>query len=497
MSTTADHPVAPEAAPTPAAPGGDDLATRTATIRSAAGYLAQWVATQAAHLRVPGVQVAVRSGGELVLDLAVGVADVTTGEPLRTDHLFRIASHSKTFTGTAVMQLLEAGRLRLDDPLAQHVPGLADAEVGAATVRELLGHQAGVVRDGVHADFWQLEYPFPDRERLLAVAREEGAVLGRNVHFKYSNIGYGLLGLVVEAASGQPYADYVHEHVVTPLGLTRTGAELDPSRADEYAAGHTGLLPGETQRLTVEHVDTRALAAATGFYSTAAELSAYGDAHCFGDERLISDGSKRLMQRLESVVTHDGTEQGRYGVGMEVRTIGARDLVGHSGGYPGHITRTYVDPKDRLVVTVLTNAVDGPAEQIAVGLLGLIDTALAPSTVPPRPADAPPLDAFAGRFAALWGLQDLVVLGDRLVLVRPTLPDPRTSLEELEVLDALRLRLPARTSFGPTGEVVHLERGPDDTVTSVRVGGMTAWPVEEFLARRPAMTRVGDPRVGP
>ncbi|NTW41886.1 MAG: serine hydrolase, partial [Cellulomonadaceae bacterium] len=211
----------------------------------------------------------------------------------------------------------------------------------------------------------------------------------------------------------------------------------------------------------------------------------------------ITDGSKRLMQRLESVVTHDGTEQGRYGVGIEVATVGERHLVGHSGGYPGHITRTYVDPQDRIVVSVMTNAVDGPAEQIAVGLLGLIDAALAPSAVPARAADAPPLASFVGRFAALWGMQDLVVLGDRLVLVRPTLADPRAGLEELEVIDVLRLRLPARTSFGPAGEVVHLERGPDGTLTSVRLGGMTAWPVGDFLLRRPAMTRIGDPRVGP
>lgn len=475
----------------------DDITTRTETLRTAAGYLETWVRTQAALLRVPGVQVAIRSGGELVVDLAVGVADARTGEPLRTDHLFRIASHSKTFTATAIMQLREAGRLRLDDELGEHVPELARAPIGEATVRELLGHQAGVIRDGVQADFWQLEYPFPDRAALIAEAAAHGVVLGRNEHFKYSNIGYGLLGLVIEAASGQTYAEYVTEHVVAPLGLTRTGPEYDPARAAEYAAGHTGLLPGEDERLTIEHVDTGALAAATGFYSTAAELSAYGAAHVPGDERLLSDDSKRLMQRLESIVAHDGTEQGRYGVGIELKTVGERHLVGHSGGYPGHITRTFVDPRDNLVVSVLTNAVDGPANTLALGLLALIDAALAPSTVPDRPADAPPLASFTGRFAALWGLEDLAVLGDRLLLVRPTELDPRASVEELEVVDAEHLRLPAHPSFGPAGEIVHLTRDADGAVATVRIGGMTAWRLEDFVARRPAMTRTDRPRVAP
>ncbi|MCV2395326.1 beta-lactamase family protein [Actinotalea sp. M2MS4P-6] len=475
----------------------DDVNARTTTLRAAAGYLEQWVRTQVTLSRVPGVQVAVRSGGELVLDLAVGVADVSTGEPLRTDHLFRIASHSKTFTATALMQLREAGRIRLDDPLSQHVPELDGTPVGSASIREVLGHQAGVIRDGEHADFWQLAYPFPDRAALITEATQRGRVFDRNEHFKYSNIGYGLLGLVIEAASGKTYGEYVDEHIVAPLGLTRTGAEYVPARAAEYAAGHTGLLPGELERLPIEHVDTQALAAATGFYSTAAELSAYGAAHVPGDDRLISDDSKRIMQRLESIVSHDGTELGRYGVGMELRTVGERQLVGHSGGYPGHITRTFVDPKDNLVVSVLTNAVDGPASPIAVGLLALIDAALAPSTAPAPPADAPDPASFEGRFAALWGAEDIALLGDRLVLVRPTEADPRLSIEELEIVDSLHLRLPARPSFGPSGEVVHLTRSDEGLVTSVRVGGMTAWPIEDFLARRPAMTQVARPRVAP
>ncbi|NYI58348.1 serine hydrolase domain-containing protein [Cellulomonas soli] len=490
------------------------MSTTTDTIRAAAGYLASWVEAQAAHQRVPGVQVAIRSEGELVLDLAVGVADVTTGEPLRTDHLFRIASHSKTFTATAILQLVEQGRLRLDDPVGSYVPELADggSPVAAVTVRELLGHQGGVIRDGDQADFWQLEYPFPDRATLLADVLAHGHVHERNEHFKYSNVGYSLLGLVIEAVTGTTFAEHLHTAVVAPLGVTHTGAELDPARAGEYAAGHTGLLLGAVDRETIEHVDTRAMAAATGFYSTAADLTVYGSAHCLGDTRLLSDDSKRIMQRLESVVSQDdGTEIGRYGVGIELKTVGKRALVGHSGGYPGHITRTYIDPKAKLVVSVLTNAVDGPADQIAVGLLALVDLALNPPKATDTTSDTATADGdaetpaaeattadparFTGRFAGLMGLMDLTVLGGRPVIVHPTYPDPKAAHDELEVLDDDRLLLRAEASFGPAGEVVHLTRAEDGTITSVRVGGMTSWPLADFLARRSSMTRVAAPKV--
>ncbi|RZU32577.1 serine hydrolase domain-containing protein [Blastococcus saxobsidens] len=472
-----------------ASPG--ELAAQTATVRAAAGYLRSWVAAQAAHRRVPGVQVAVRSGGELVLSAAVGLADEVAGTPLTREHLFRIASHSKTFTATAVLQLVEADRMRLDDPIGQHLPELAGSPVGRVTVRELLGHQAGVLRDGADADFWQLGTPFPDRAAVLAEVRRAGLVHARNEHFKYSNLGYALVGLAVEAVTGTSFADHCRTAILDPLGLTRTGTDLDPARAGEYASGHTGRLLGEDPREVLAQVGTGAMAAATGFFSTAEELSAYGTAHVLGDERLLTDDSKRLMQRLESVVTAYGTEVGRYGLGLELMTVGDRQLVGHSGGWPGHITLTLVDPVAQLVVSVLTNAIDGPAHELAVGLVKLVGVALAPRTeVPPPPPGAPPASAFTGRFAGLWGMVDVAELGGRLVLLRPTAPDPLPTVEELEVVDGETLRVAPQPGFGASGERVPVERDPSGRVASLRLAGVTHLPVEEFR-RRSAMTRPG------
>ena len=93
---------------------------------AAASYLESWLDHQRRRARVPGVQAAVRVGERVVLSTALGVADADTGEPLTTGHLFRIASHSKTFTATAVLQLVEAGRMRLDDPIGHWVPAVRE-----------------------------------------------------------------------------------------------------------------------------------------------------------------------------------------------------------------------------------------------------------------------------------------------------------------------------------------------------------------------------------
>lgn len=462
---------------------------RTARIlRDIAPYLADWAAFQAAYHGMPGLQLAVGRRGEVFVDLAWGRADLATGEDLTSDHLFRVASHSKTFTGVMVMQLVERGELRLDDAVGDLVPELDGSRAAGVTVRELLGHQGGIVRDSSDGDFWQHHKPFLDRDQVLEVVRAEGVVFEPNEHFKYTNIGYSLLGLVIERVTGKTYDEVARAAVVEPLGLTRTGTELDPARAAEYAAGHTGRIAHDDARRVVPHVDTRAMAAATGWYSTALEMVRYGSAHVLGDTTLISDASKRIMQREESRVTVRGKELGRYGVGIEVGKVGDRELVGHSGGYPGHITRTWIDPVDGLVVSALTNAVDGIAGQIANGVIQLVDLALAAadevaasaakgSPVPPVPADAP-----VGRFANLWGVTDVADLGGILHAINPRSPQPAEVALRLAVTgDGLAQE--SVPGFGTVGEPVRVERDADGAIVSVRLGAMTSWPVEEYRRR--------------
>ena len=115
--------------PTPSNPDA------VAALQPALAYAEDWIAYRAFQLRVPGVQYAVLFDGEVQLSGAVGLADVEAGVPLTTSHLFRVASHSKTFTATAVLQLVEAGKLTLDTPLGDVVGELAGEPVGSVAVR--------------------------------------------------------------------------------------------------------------------------------------------------------------------------------------------------------------------------------------------------------------------------------------------------------------------------------------------------------------------------
>lgn len=480
------------AAPTPPLPTPPSPAPPSSTaVASAAAYADRWLAFRQRLLRVPGVQAAVWHGDGLVLSAAYGSADLATGTPLRTDHLFRIASHSKTFTATAVLQLRDAGRLGLDDRLAAHLPELAGSPLADRTLTDLLSHGSGTVRDGEDADFWQLHAPFPDEAGLLALCGPGSAVLPAGERFKYSNVAYSLLGLVVARVSGEPYNSYVAREVVGRLGLSRTGPELDPDRLAEYATGHTSLAYADV-RLPVEHVDTRAMSPATGFYGTAEDVCRYAAAHFAGDERLLSADAQRRMQHGQWQVSDS---DGSYALGLMGQQVGERRLLGHSGGYPGHITRTLFDPSARLAVSVFTNAIDGPAAELATGVVRIVDLAGEAG----RPdADEATRARFCGRFASLWGVLDVADLGGRLYALDPAEPEPATHATPLAVEDERTLRvvdLPGRAAPGYDAPGETLDYAFEgDAVASVRgLGGTTRWPLETYTETVRGRDRVTAP----
>lgn len=446
-------------------------------VRDAAAYVDQWLAYQQRLKEIPAVTVAVRLGDELILSKGYGHANLERCIPVTPRHVFRVASHSKWFTGTAIMQLKELGELRLDDVLAQYIPWL-QGPLANVTIRQVLNHAAGITRDGYDNDHWQLEHPFPDKEQLRTLVEEGGEVFPSNHKLKYSNIGFSLLGLVIEATGGRPYNEYVQVNIVDRLGLKSTGPETNPDARSRMVTGYTSrrlLVP----RIPLPDAETGAMSAATGFYSTAEDLTRFASAHFFGNDELISDESKREMQRPYWPVT----EMDSYGLGMQLVRIGDRWMAGHSGGFPGHNTRTLLDPEDKLAVSVLTNESAGVAGELTKSIVKLVNLALEQ-----KPAEkAADLDRYTGRFAGLWSYVDIVRLGDQLFVMDPGVDDPTALPSKLESVDEETLKIEEKDSYGSPGEYVRYVRDADGNVVKVSLAGSTMYPfgaTREYLERR-------------
>lgn len=366
-------------------------------------FIRSWLAYMYEHEDVPGFVVAIAHKGKVVFNEAYGYANLENQTKLAPQHIFRIASHSKTFTATALMQLQEQGKLRIDDYVVDYLPWLknhTDKRWQKVTLRQLMSHGAGVIRDGLHADYWQLGQPFPDSAELKKEILAAELVIDNNIKLKYSNFGYSLLGMVVEAASGQPYNKYVSQHIVGALGLESTGPEYNSDVDGKIVTGYTRK-EIDKKRLPIAQIDTHAMSAATGFYAAAADLCTYFSAHFAGSEKLLDDESKKEMQRTQfHAYAPYGHDHSDYGLGMEIEYVGKRRLIGHGGGFPGHITESLADPKDELVVVALTNCLDSPATSIAKGIFGIVDYF---EQNLPEGKPKHDMQKLAGRYYSLWG----------------------------------------------------------------------------------------------
>src|SRR5215468_203691 len=196
--------------------------------------------------RLYGAAAGIVHGAELAWSGGVGFADLAGRRLAGPDVLYRIASITKTFTGTAILQLRDAGKLHLDDPVVKWVPELADSAssetIGAVTIRRLLSHESGLVSEPPGTDFMALPPSYQGVvARNLERVSEIFAAVPPNAQLKYCNLGYQMLGEIVARISETPYPRYIAEQILAPLGMASTGFEpLPPEIADRRAVGYSG-----------------------------------------------------------------------------------------------------------------------------------------------------------------------------------------------------------------------------------------------------------------
>jgi D-alanyl-D-alanine carboxypeptidase len=450
-------------------------------IAAALDYVPQWIAHQRRITELPGVAVAVARNGRVVLDQAFGQADLARREALTPAHLFRVASHSKTFTTVGILRLVEAGRLRLDDPAGQHVTGL-HPEVAAATLRQLLSHTAGIVRDGADTGQWADRRPFLNEAELRAELSQP-PVIPANTRMKYSNHGFGLAGLVIAAVTGEAYNDWIAREVVARAGLAQTAPDAPVAKGVKTSRGHSSKWALGTRLVIPADNPTHALASATGFLSTAGDLARfYSTLDPAAPKSVISVASRREMARRHWPVPDSAGERG-YGLGTIQSQVGDWSMFGHSGGFQGVRTQTATIPDQKLTVSVLTNAADGNPGLLLDGVVHIL-RAFAKHG-PPGKAVA----GWGGRWWSLWDAVDLVAMGDRVFAAVPGQANPFADVAELEVVGADQAVIRRAGGFGSHGEPVRLLRGRGGKLSGVVLAGGKL--VDEAAIARELRTRYG------
>jgi CubicO group peptidase (beta-lactamase class C family) len=302
--------------------------------------------------------------------------------------VFRIASMSKSFTASAVMLLRDHGALRLDDQAAAYLPDLEGwangaVDAGPLTIRHLLTMTAGFPTDDPWGDRQQ-GLPLEEFQALLAGGVTFNWAPG--TRFEYSNLGYAILGLVVAAAAGMPYDEYVRTRLLAPLGMSGTGFEAAEFSPDELALGYRRG-PGGWQELPFDPYG--AFAPMGGVFSTVADLATWSagfaaayppdDTATAGgpppDPHPLSRASRRQMQLPQAVTGWRAPDRipggppaapAYYGFGLfvdEDPAVGR--IVSHSGGYPGFGSNMRWHPATGTAVIALGNGTYSPMYALA------------------------------------------------------------------------------------------------------------------------------------
>ncbi|UNK50355.1 beta-lactamase family protein [Lysobacter sp. S4-A87] len=307
---------------------------------------------------VPSASVLVLRDGEAIVRRSYGLADLGSGTAADPTTNYRLASVSKQFTATSILLLAQDGRLRLDDPVRRWLPTLPDA-ADAVTVRHLLTHTSGLIdyEDVMDPDS-QVQVHDADVLRLLETQYRTYFVPGSD--YRYSNSGYALLALIVERASGQRYARFLHERIFQPLGMTATVAyEAGVSEVARRAYGYS-FEQGRWQR--TDQSSTSAVLGDGGIYSSIDDLARW-DAALY-DERLLRS---QMLQEAFTPATATDDPDVQYGYGWRI----TGETLWHSGETIGFRNVIVRYPRQHLTVVVLTNRNDPEPYALARQIAGL------------------------------------------------------------------------------------------------------------------------------
>ena len=337
-----------------------------------------YVAGQVKDLNLPGLAMGIVHGDQIVHLQSFGIAD-PSGRPVTPQTPFMLASLTKSFTAVAIMQLVEAGQVELDAPVQDYLPWFRMADVDASariTVRHLLNHTSGISRLSGNSFLPTDDPRVPSPETYIrglssaTLAHPVGEVP------EYSNANYAILGLIVEAVSGESYEQYVQEHIFVPLDMQRSFFSEEEARQHEMATGYQMRFDSP---IPVDLPFPYAIEAAGGIISTAEDMSHYLVTYLnqgqYGAATLLSPAGMSQLWQPPSYIPLD--DHSNYAMGWTIDVpydIPGNDHSGSSGSFHSHMA---VSPETGWGVVILVNAdhlllMTQPIEQMTWSVIGLL-----------------------------------------------------------------------------------------------------------------------------
>jgi CubicO group peptidase (beta-lactamase class C family) len=367
-----------------------------AQTRAVVDSIDQYVRSELARQRVPGMSVAVLRGDSVLLARGYGYANLEQHVPATDSTVYPVGSVSKQFTAAAIVMLAEQGRLVLDDPITRYLPE-GSAVWPGVTIRHLLTHTSGVPQDTVPD--WRRDYTETELVRSAAAQHLEFTPGDRQ---SYSSTGYALLGIIIHRVTGRFYGDFLREHLFRPLGMgtarVNSDADIVPNRAAGYYLANDTLKNQDWVSPSINSTADCCLS------FTVRDMARWAIGLNHG--KALSRAG--LKMSWTPVRLNDGGTY-PYGFGWNLTQQRGYRRIGHSGAWLGFQATIQRYPEFDITVIVLANLAQAKPESIALGIAGLLEPALTPpyllstrlpGATPPTPVDKLLGDIASGRDSA-------------------------------------------------------------------------------------------------
>jgi D-alanyl-D-alanine carboxypeptidase len=455
---------------------------RKPEIAAALTVLDAWIAATVAQREQPGLSIGIVYDQDLVWAKGYGFADLERRLPATPSTVYRIASISKLFTATAIMQLRDAGKLRLDDPVSDRLPWFSikktDEGGPAITVRHLITHTSGLPRevDGVN---WS-DLRFPTRDDMMRVLPGQETTFPPDTEWKYSNLAVSLAGEIVAEVSAEPWSRYVERHILRPLGMAAT--RVVPERGmPGLAVGYGRRVPGRGRDVE-PFVDMGAESPAANLASNVEDLAKFVSSQLrdgpVGGQQILRGSTLREMHRIQWLRPD---WQSGWGLGFSVRRAGDEVRIGHGGSLPGHRTQIEFAPAQKLGVIVLTNANDGDPLRYVNQAFALLGPAAAKAATAPETPKVPEprWQRYVGRYAWKFSEMQIQILNGELTMIVPEADNPWSSRIILRPVGPNTFMMVATgPTYEPIGEILTFEMDGKEKVTRVRTPYFYWLPME-------------------
>lgn len=399
-----------------------------------------WIKAQQEYRSIPGISVGLIYDQELIYSESFGFADLEKSITLQDESAFRIASITKTFTATALMQLRDAGKLRLDDPVKAYLPWFnikqKFPDQPAITIRQLLTHTSGLPREAAFP-YWT-DHEFPTMDQIKASIASQETIYPPATKFKYSNLGLALAGEIVSVVSGMPYAEYIQTYIFDPLGMHSSSVIPDSEYQQQLVTPYSHRLEGVSHAI-LEYTDTKGITPAASIATTMTDLSRYVSLQFRVDDNssaaVLRGSSLNEMHRVQWL--RPSWSNG-WGLGWATWQRSGKSVNGHGGWVAGNRTQVMFIPEDKVGVIVFTNSDDGEPSYLARHILDFMGPVILSQYAPDDTSDIEFDSAwkqYTGTYTDPWYFDTEVMIIDQQLFMNtfsfPPEDDPGSELVEL------------------------------------------------------------------